>query len=231
MVRNFRPSYLKFKCSCERLESLGIPCEHLVAVMVDMGIVQLPECVVLKRWTKYAKDSIPDSTANASSSTNPDLWSKYLCLVEHCNTMCKTAYECGRIDYMCMCIDMVRGQTDTMQGINAGENTARGAAENTSNEGLVRDPARVRRKGSGGPSSASQSQGKQKETTRKAPKCGACRGKGHERNVCPFQSSQTQDGCPNLFGVDHDANENYDTYNVDMVCIIFLTHVNVIHRE
>lgn len=41
-----------------RLESFGIPCEHLVLVMVFLNIVNLPNCVVYKRWTKAAKDTV-----------------------------------------------------------------------------------------------------------------------------------------------------------------------------
>jgi hypothetical protein len=40
---SFCPSSLQFKCSCERLESLGIVCEHVVAVLVYLNIVTLPE--------------------------------------------------------------------------------------------------------------------------------------------------------------------------------------------
>jgi hypothetical protein len=36
---SFCPSNLQFKCSCERLESLGIVCEHVVAVLVYLNIV------------------------------------------------------------------------------------------------------------------------------------------------------------------------------------------------
>lgn len=40
---------LQFKCSCERMESLGIPCEHLVCVMVFLDIVCMPDCLILPR--------------------------------------------------------------------------------------------------------------------------------------------------------------------------------------
>lgn len=46
---SFCQSSLVFKCSCERFESLSIPCEHLITVLVYLHIVQLPECLVLKR--------------------------------------------------------------------------------------------------------------------------------------------------------------------------------------
>jgi hypothetical protein len=55
---SFCPSSLQFKCSCERLESLGIVCEHVVAVLVYLNIVKLPGCLVIKRWMKNAKDGL-----------------------------------------------------------------------------------------------------------------------------------------------------------------------------
>jgi hypothetical protein len=50
---SFCPNSLQFKCSCERLESLGIVCEHVVAVLVYMNIVTLQDCLVdekRERW-------------------------------------------------------------------------------------------------------------------------------------------------------------------------------------
>lgn len=45
---------LHFKCSCQRMESLGISCDHLVRVIQFLNIVVLPDCLILPRWTKSA---------------------------------------------------------------------------------------------------------------------------------------------------------------------------------
>ncbi|XP_057452753.1 protein FAR1-RELATED SEQUENCE 5-like [Lotus japonicus] len=46
---------LQFKCSCFRMETFGIPCDHIVKVMVHLDIPEMPTSLVLKRWTKTAK--------------------------------------------------------------------------------------------------------------------------------------------------------------------------------
>jgi len=55
----FCQAKLEFKCSCLRMESYGIPCEHMICVFVSLEIVNMPGCVIMPRWTKSAKDSIP----------------------------------------------------------------------------------------------------------------------------------------------------------------------------
>lgn len=47
-----------FKCSCLRMESFGIPCEHIIAVLVYLDICELPKTLVLDRWTKNSKAAI-----------------------------------------------------------------------------------------------------------------------------------------------------------------------------
>ncbi|KAJ1442790.1 Zinc finger, PMZ-type [Sesbania bispinosa] len=54
----FWPSTTKMRCSCQRMESIGIPCDHLVAVIVYLHMEDIPESLVLKRWTMCAKDSL-----------------------------------------------------------------------------------------------------------------------------------------------------------------------------
>lgn len=49
---SYCPSSLELKCSCMRMESMGIPCEHLIVVMMKLNIVNLLECLVLNRWRK-----------------------------------------------------------------------------------------------------------------------------------------------------------------------------------
>ncbi|KAJ1417392.1 Zinc finger, PMZ-type [Sesbania bispinosa] len=48
----------ELKCACLRMESRGLPCEHIVTVLNHLGIDELPESFVLKRWSKSAKDGL-----------------------------------------------------------------------------------------------------------------------------------------------------------------------------
>ncbi|KAL4396811.1 hypothetical protein AHAS_Ahas01G0129200 [Arachis hypogaea] len=48
----------EFKCSCMRMDSIGIPCSHILAVLGFLDIVELPKSLVLRRWTRKAKEGI-----------------------------------------------------------------------------------------------------------------------------------------------------------------------------
>ncbi|KAL4315486.1 hypothetical protein AHAS_Ahas15G0189900 [Arachis hypogaea] len=45
----------KFICDCMRMESFGLLCVHIVAVLVQMDIASHPDMLVLRRWSKTAK--------------------------------------------------------------------------------------------------------------------------------------------------------------------------------
>lgn len=70
---SFYPSENKFKCSCRRMESFGLPCDHIVAVLVHLHFPKLPKCLVLDRWSKNAKDAI----CSTSSTHRPNYWDSH----------------------------------------------------------------------------------------------------------------------------------------------------------
>jgi hypothetical protein len=54
-------SPIEFKCSCLKMEYVGFPCEHIVTVLVFLDFNELPDCLVMSRWSKKAKDAIRGS--------------------------------------------------------------------------------------------------------------------------------------------------------------------------
>ncbi|XP_057719493.1 protein FAR1-RELATED SEQUENCE 5-like [Arachis stenosperma] len=56
----FRQEEMIFMCSCLRMESFGIPCEHIVKVLVDRDICEIPPSLVLDRWIKKVKSALND---------------------------------------------------------------------------------------------------------------------------------------------------------------------------
>lgn len=44
-----------FQCSCQLFDSRGIPCSHIIYVMKEGHIQQIPDSLILSRWTKDAK--------------------------------------------------------------------------------------------------------------------------------------------------------------------------------
>ncbi|XP_058776060.1 protein FAR1-RELATED SEQUENCE 5-like [Vicia villosa] len=47
-----------FKCSCKKMESFGLPCEHIIALLIFLDVVELPKTLVADRWTKNVKEEI-----------------------------------------------------------------------------------------------------------------------------------------------------------------------------
>ncbi|XP_057444493.1 protein FAR1-RELATED SEQUENCE 5-like [Lotus japonicus] len=83
-------SGMEFKCSCLRMESHGIPCDHILAMLTFLDLVEIPKSLVLNRWTKFAKESI------AAFGTQPRPWDpltlcRFSALTESCRRMSKAA--------------------------------------------------------------------------------------------------------------------------------------------
>ncbi|KAL4304707.1 hypothetical protein AHAS_Ahas16G0005200 [Arachis hypogaea] len=70
-------------CSCMRMESFGIPCEHIISVLVRRDVRKIPKCLVLHRWTKKAKESMSEP----SSFTSELQASSRLCILNECARM------------------------------------------------------------------------------------------------------------------------------------------------
>ncbi|XP_039817512.1 protein FAR1-RELATED SEQUENCE 9-like isoform X3 [Panicum virgatum] len=50
----------KYSCECGLFEHFGLPCSHVLRVMISCGAQQLPECMVVQRWTKKARHVLPE---------------------------------------------------------------------------------------------------------------------------------------------------------------------------
>ncbi|KAL4373436.1 hypothetical protein AHAS_Ahas05G0081600 [Arachis hypogaea] len=46
---------MEFNCSCMKMESFGIPCKHIIYVLVHEDIDKLSRSLVLPRWTKTCR--------------------------------------------------------------------------------------------------------------------------------------------------------------------------------
>jgi hypothetical protein len=48
----------EMNCSCIKMELMGLLDDHMPTVLFHLNILDLPECIVKKRWTVYAKKSM-----------------------------------------------------------------------------------------------------------------------------------------------------------------------------
>jgi hypothetical protein len=112
---------LVFECSCKRFETFGITCEHVITVLVYLDIVVMPECLVLKRWTKLAKVEINAMNGNSSSHRDPAFICSYVTFVERCKRMVIAAFLCGKPEVIQSTIEMVEKRTDVLEAVRRGE--------------------------------------------------------------------------------------------------------------
>ncbi|XP_058786646.1 protein FAR1-RELATED SEQUENCE 5-like [Vicia villosa] len=153
------PSNNDFRCSCLRMESIGIPCEHIVAVMVYLNIVEFPENLVLNRWSLYAKESISGSYEDGSHYWDSHLVARHATLVN----LSKEVADCH--------IWMLKSKynnEDVPDNIHVEEELVN-----------ILNPSFSRSKGCG-PGTVGTS-----ERRRRTQTCGICGAAGHNRRCCP----------------------------------------------
>jgi hypothetical protein len=207
---------LTFECSCKKLETFGIPCEHIVAVLVYMNIRKLPESVVMERWTKRAKDVINAQNANSSSHRDPAFVTTYVMFVERCKRMANAVLKCNNPDYIHKTMEMVEQHTETLESFNRGEVDEMFDVGPETGRSLG-NPQRLRKRGGAAADSSTRTANAKKK--RSTPKCGICGGKGHNRVSCRFRQEETQSSNSNH---EQDFYNDNEDWNIPMVCMKLL---------
>uniref|UniRef100_A0A8R7R0B9 SWIM-type domain-containing protein n=1 Tax=Triticum urartu TaxID=4572 RepID=A0A8R7R0B9_TRIUA len=49
-----------YSCECAMFEHMGILCRHALKMMVHVGVCRIPSHYILKRWSRDARDVLPD---------------------------------------------------------------------------------------------------------------------------------------------------------------------------
>ncbi|KAJ1433935.1 Zinc finger, SWIM-type [Sesbania bispinosa] len=179
---SYNPSSNEFKCPCMWLESRGLPCVHTIAVLDHLNINELPKGLVLKRWTKGAKDNITsynngsgtwDSQRIFKRDALNDVYRKLsvvnsVTIEEYNDAMERSLKELAEKEAKRAC-DMVGGSEPTL-----------------SDHKRLRNPLPARHKGN---VRASTSIGGLR--IRRTTKCSICHVAGHNKATCP---QRAQDG-------------------------------------
>ncbi|CAO2207043.1 unnamed protein product [Urochloa humidicola] len=50
----------KYSCECGLFEHFGLPCSHIIRVLISTGADKIPDSLVMKRWTKKARSDVPE---------------------------------------------------------------------------------------------------------------------------------------------------------------------------
>ncbi|XLR23868.1 hypothetical protein S83_051768 [Arachis hypogaea] len=135
-----------YKCSCMRMESLGIPCDHVVAVLVHLDATELPKSLILDRWSKNAR-----SRVRAFMDNGPFCWdSMVTCrnwmLSNLCRELCLlgSAGDAEFYELTDKFWNEIVLLKERKKGMQADRERTEPHAESTTLEGCIRNPLMVR---------------------------------------------------------------------------------------
>ncbi|XP_016192173.1 protein FAR1-RELATED SEQUENCE 9-like [Arachis ipaensis] len=157
------------RCMCMRMECFGVPCEHILAVLVLNNFHEIPRSLILPRWTKDAKVVAVQSMGMIWDSVQ---LTQHWCLMDWYRKVCKIAchntekFQFARDIAMLMLKHFGNEDVADTSFLPEGPPTEGGRA-------LARNPPRPNTKGN------SANGGK------KTHQCRLCWEVGHNRTTCP----------------------------------------------
>ncbi|RYR69034.1 hypothetical protein Ahy_A03g015559 [Arachis hypogaea] len=174
-----------FKCSCMRIETLEIPCDHIIAVFHHLDITEMPASVVLERWSKDAR-----SRVRAFMEKGPFYWdSMVTCrnwmLNDLCRELCVLAST--RVDDFVDVTGKLRNEIFQLKskGVSPSGEGADPLVSSTL-EDCVRDPQVLRHH-----KRCKFGVGRQ-PSTKGVKRCEICRAVGHNRLSCSQRHTHRQ---------------------------------------
>ncbi|RZC08639.1 Protein FAR1-RELATED SEQUENCE 5 [Glycine soja] len=90
---SYCPSTVDFTCTCMRMQSIGLPCDHILVVLVSLNFMELPSSLILNRWSKLATKQMKDKYPNFAMYWDSQLMARYATLVEVSRQVCVAAYR------------------------------------------------------------------------------------------------------------------------------------------
>ncbi|KAJ1439506.1 Zinc finger, PMZ-type [Sesbania bispinosa] len=148
--KEWKVSYLDepfhVRCSCQMMESFGLPCEHIIGVMVHLNIEDIPQCLVLDRWIMGAKEKFYDTFEGCKSVWDSVYTARCGALEVLCRKMIRLAAKSSDIfdairDLVCQQIKIM-GETEDKNDVDDNNN------DNV--DDVLHDPVKVGTKGCGG---------------------------------------------------------------------------------
>ncbi|RYR62196.1 hypothetical protein Ahy_A04g019597 [Arachis hypogaea] len=190
----------EFRCSCLRMESFGIPCVHIVGVLVRLNMVVIPGSLILGRWTKKAKQ--PPINNHVFSGEIPDAayMSMHAAMLDDCRELVKLS--CSNFeDYFEVKTKIANERDALREKIRKRLVTT---AEGEGDDASIHDPPRARHKGCG----------RHVVTTRgrywRVQRCRKCGKAGHNTRRCATGNGEDTTHELDAFGSSHNMDESQE---------------------
>ncbi|RYR29051.1 hypothetical protein Ahy_B01g053339 [Arachis hypogaea] len=149
----------------QRMESFGIPCEHIVKVLVDRDICEIPRSLVLDRWTKKVKSALNDPSGFMRDAV---VISRQSALMEFSKQLAAVAakvperYEETR--------DLIMGLYSSYKAADEGTNQPQSGVAKSSNPYVHQSGV-----------------GSRQPSRKKRQRCSVCQMEGHKKTTCPWK--------------------------------------------
>ncbi|MED6146734.1 hypothetical protein PIB30_117286 [Stylosanthes scabra] len=171
-----------FQCSCLRMESFGLPCVHIVGVLISLDLDIIPPKMVLNRWTKKAKQ--PTQVDGPREGEIPDsaYMSMHAAMMDDCRELVKLS--CRNFGDYYEVKKRINAERDLLREKNRDTASASDFGDGTT----VQDMKRARHRGCG--RRVLTSKGK----FRRVQRCRRCGRSGHNARKCDY-TGQVGGGC------------------------------------
>ncbi|XLQ99476.1 hypothetical protein S83_065675 [Arachis hypogaea] len=168
------------------MESLGIPCDHIVAVLVHLEMTDIPDSLVLDRWSKSTRSKVRAFVEKGPFCWDSTITCRNWILNDLCREICVLAcrHEAEFAEMTDKVLHEIARLKEIQDSGDAGGLNEVGEASTL--EGCVNDPELVRCQ-----------KRQRKEMLKGVKRCGLCRQTGHNRVSChlnPNSRMNTQKG-------------------------------------
>ncbi|QHO11502.1 Protein FAR1-RELATED SEQUENCE [Arachis hypogaea] len=133
----------EFTCSCLQMESFGIPCVHILGVLVYLNITVIPALLILERWTKKAKQPMLNNVRRVGEIPNAAYISMHVVMLDNCRDLIRLSC-CYFEDYFGLKNKIANERVALRE-----KHRLRVGAVDAGNRLGVKDPLRARHKGCG----------------------------------------------------------------------------------
>ncbi|XP_052109274.1 protein FAR1-RELATED SEQUENCE 5-like [Arachis duranensis] len=174
----------EFKCSCMRMDSIGISCSHILAVLGFLDIAELPKSLVLRRWTRKAKEGISGYDDMGGLMEDSLAINRHACLQHWCKQIMNEG--CLKGDIFNESRDALVNILSCIRAHNGDNNMMEEHAEYMYEDLAKNGSTEI-------------------ETTRKPKRCSYCRKGGH--NIATCSMKKMDERTPKF---DDDAEENIE---------------------
>ncbi|XP_057431365.1 uncharacterized protein LOC130724200 [Lotus japonicus] len=174
------------------METFGLPCDHIIGLLVHLDIDVIPECLVLQRWCKAAKDCMKGNSDSTYKFWESTVLARLGSLVLRSREMFNLG--CESMDDYLDTIEVMENHVTKLKAKKLAVSGSSAVNEETPIEVFdnVKNPEVVRTKGCGGTSTGNGNKSKRR--------CTVCKKEGHNKTTCKRQKTST--GFSDVVGLD-----------------------------